>query len=169
VTTPDPDETLRRLDPELADLKARAEQAQAQLASSSATSANPDGSVTVTVGPGGAMTGLTLTERAYQQDPARLAGQIMELAGKAQRQVGAQVMAAFGGLVGEDSPAMDVLTPFLPPPGPEDEQDGGDQPPPHPDEPYDSFAYGAPQHQAPPQAAHEDDDLDDDADFWKNN
>lgn len=168
MTTPHPDETLRQLDPELADLKARAELAQEQLASSSATSAAPDGSVTVTVGPGGNLTGLTLTERAYVHDPARLAGQIMELVGKAQRQVGAEMMAAFGGLVGSDSPAMDVLAPFLPPPGPEDEPDDG-APPPHPDEPYDSFAYGAPPQQAPPQPAHGGEDLDDDADFWKNN
>jgi DNA-binding protein YbaB len=125
VTAPDPDELLRQLDPGLAELKERAERAQQELATANASSVSPDRSITVTVGPGGNLTGLTIADRAMRQDPARLAAQIMSLAGQAQRKAGEQVMAAFGDLVGADSPAMDVLTPFLPAPA-EDEPGAGD-------------------------------------------
>lgn len=144
MSTPDPDELLRQLDPGLVELKARAEQAQDVIATSSSTTRAPDGSISVTVGPGGNLTGLQLTERAYQQPPDRLAAQIMRLAGQAQQEVGAQVVAAFGGLVGADSPAMSVLSEFLPP-EPDEAAAQGDEPPDKftpPDEPD--------PHQAPP-------------------
>lgn len=141
MSTPDPDELLRALDPGLAELKMKAEQAQEQLASSTATKRSPDGAVSVTVGPGGNLTALELTERAYQQSPSQLAAQIMRLATQAQQQVGAKMMEAFTGLVGPDSPALDVLTPFLPPEAEEQEE-----PAPHPDESYDAHpsGYGPP-------------------------
>lgn len=159
MSSPDPDELLRQLDPGIAELKAKAELAQEQLASSSATTRSSDGSVSVTVGPGGNLTGLNLTERAYQRPPRQLAAQIMQLAAQAQQQVSAQVMAAFGGLVGADSPAMSVLSPFLPPEPSEGEPE---TPAPHPDEPFDAHpggygppsapdAYPSPPAQGPPQ------------------
>lgn len=103
----------------------------------------------VTVGPGGNLTGLTLTERAYQQQPHQLAALIMRLAAQAQQQVGAQMLAAFSGLVGADSPALDVVTPFLAP-QPADEEP--EPPAPHPDEPFDAHpgGYGPPVTQPPP-------------------
>jgi YbaB/EbfC DNA-binding family len=122
LTTPDPDELLRQLDPGIAELKAKAELAQERIGASSATKQSSDRSVSVTVGPGGNLTGLNLTEQAYQRPPADLAAQIMQLAGQAQQQVGAEIMATFSGLVGPDSTAMSVLTPFLPP-RPDDERD----------------------------------------------
>lgn len=114
MSTPDPDELLRQLDPGIADLKAKAELASERISTSSATRHSKDGSVSVTVGPGGNLVGLNLTEQAYQQPPAKLAAEILQLSGQAQQQVSAEIMAAFGGLVGPDSSAMDVLTPFLP-------------------------------------------------------
>ncbi|HVV20760.1 MAG TPA: YbaB/EbfC family nucleoid-associated protein [Pseudonocardiaceae bacterium] len=126
----------------------RAEQTQERLASSTSTVGSPDGSVAVTVGPGGNLTGLTLTERAYQQQPHQLAALIMRLAAQAQQQVGAQMLAAFSGLVA-DSPALDVVTPFLAP-QPADEEP--EPPAPHPDEPFDAHpgGYGPPVTQPPP-------------------
>lgn len=149
MSTPDPDELLRALDPGLAELKAKAEQAQEQLASSTATRRSTDGAVSVTVGPGGNLTALNLTERAYQQPPSQLAAQIMQLATQAQQQVSAKVMEAFTGLVGPTSPALDVLTPFLPPEP--QEQEPEEAPAPHPDDPYDQHpgGYGPPP-SAPP-------------------
>ena len=148
MSTPDPDELLRALDPGLAELKAKAEQAQEQLATSTATRRSADGAVSVTVGPGGNLTALNLTERAYQQPPSRLAAQIMQLATQAQQQVSAKVMEAFTGLVGPTSPALDVLTPFLPP---EPQEQEPEAPAPNPDDPYDQHpgGYGPPP-SAPP-------------------
>lgn len=114
MSSPDPDELLRQLDPGIADLKAKAELAQQRISTSSATRRSRDGSVSVTVGAGGGLTGLDLTDRAYEQPPAKLAAEIMRLAGQAQQQVSADVVAAFSGLVGPNSAAMDVLHPFLP-------------------------------------------------------
>jgi DNA-binding protein YbaB len=104
---------LRQLDPGIADLKARADEAAERLSTSSATRQSKNGSVSVTVGPGGNLMGLNLNEQAYEQPPAKLAAEIMRLAGQAQQQVSADVAAAFSGLVGPNSPAMDVLSPFL--------------------------------------------------------
>jgi hypothetical protein len=116
LSTPDPDELLRQLDPGIAELKVQAELAQEQISSSRATRHSQDGSVSVTVGPGGNLVELTLTERAYQRPPEQLAAQILQLNGQAQQQVSAEIVAAFSGLVGPDSDAMSVLSPFLPPP-----------------------------------------------------
>lgn len=149
MSTPDPDELLRQLDPGIAELKAKAEQAQEQLVSSSATKRSPDGAVSVTVGPGGNLTGLELTERAYQQSPTQLAALIMRLSGQAQQQVAAVMMEAFTGLVGPNSPALDVLTPFLPP-APDDQEPEAPQT--NPDEAFDQHpsGYGPPVPQQQP-------------------
>jgi hypothetical protein len=124
LTTPDPDELLRQLDPGIAELKAKAELAQERIGASSATRRSADRSVSVTVGPGGNLTGLDLTEHAYQRPPADLAAQIMQLAGQAQQQVSAEIMAALRGLVGPDSTALSVLSPFLPPQRDDDKAPG---------------------------------------------
>lgn len=159
MSTPDPDELLRALDPGIAELKAKAERAQEQLAAATATTRSPDGAVAVTVGPGGNLTGLDLTERAYQQSPSQLAAQIMRLATQAQTQVGARMMETLTGLVGPDSPALDVLTPFLPPEPAE--QEPAEQEPetvaPHPDEAFDQHpgGYGPPAAQPPAPPAGE--------------
>lgn len=149
MSTPDPDELLRQLDPGIAELKVKAEQAQERAATSSATRRSPDGSVSVTVGAGGNLTGLELNERAYQRPPRQLAAEIMGLVSQAQQQVSAEVMAAFSSLVGPDSPALSVLTPFLPQEPTDDAQDA--EPTPHPDDPFDSHpgGYGPPAQQAP--------------------
>lgn len=149
MSSPDPDELLRQLDPGIAELKAKAERARERAAASSATRRSQDGSVSVTVGAGGGLTGLHLTERAYQRPPGQLAAEIMRLVGQARQQVGAEVLAAFSSLVGPDSPAMGVLTPFLPPEPTDDTPDA--QPEPHPDEPFDSHpgGYGPPVQQPP--------------------
>ncbi|HWC83745.1 MAG TPA: YbaB/EbfC family nucleoid-associated protein [Pseudonocardiaceae bacterium] len=110
------------LDGELAQLKAKADLAQARVREAMETVSAEDGAATVTVGPGGALVDLKFTKRAYQRPPQELAATVMKLVAKGQQKVSAKVMAAFGGLVGENSKAMEVLTEFLPAdPGDEDE------------------------------------------------
>jgi DNA-binding protein YbaB len=129
-------------DAEIAQLKARAESAQEQIESATATVASPDGSVTVTVGASGALTDVRFGQRAYERPPQQLAALLMRMCGKAQQQVSAKVMTAFGGLVGENSAAMDMLTQFLPadPDAEEEAEQNGPadewhQPPPPPTRP----------------------------------
>jgi len=118
---------------ELAELKTRAEEVSERVRKATATVSAPDGAATVTVGPGGALVNIAFTARAYQRPPQALASLVLSLIGRAQRQVSAQVTEAFAGIVGEDSPAMDVLTEFLPA-DPETE-DQVPQPVPEPEEP----------------------------------
>lgn len=129
-------------DAEIAQLKARAESAQEQIQSASATVASPDGAVTVTVSASGALTDVRFGPRAYERPPQQLAALVMQMCGKAQQQVSAKVMTAFGGLVGENSAAMDMLTQFLPadPDAEEEPEQNGPvdewhQPPPLPPRP----------------------------------
>ncbi|KAA9150955.1 YbaB/EbfC family nucleoid-associated protein, partial [Amycolatopsis acidicola] len=114
---------------EMAELKAKAERIQESVRAATATVSSPDGSVTVTVGAGGVVTGLEFGKRAYDRRPAALSALVLQLLGKAQQQIGAQVAEAFGGLVGENSAAMEVLQEYLPEEDdeeePEDEKDPG--------------------------------------------
>ncbi|HEX3787335.1 MAG TPA: YbaB/EbfC family nucleoid-associated protein [Pseudonocardiaceae bacterium] len=114
MTNPNTDDLIASFTEEMSQLKAKAELVQQQIRTANATVSAPDGAATVTVGPGGALVNLTFGERAYQRSPQQLSATVMELIGKAQRQVSAKVVAAFGEMVGENSAAMDVLTEFLP-------------------------------------------------------
>lgn len=99
---------------ELDGLRAKAEKVQEKVRNATATATARDGAVSVTVGPAGALVGLTFTSRAYRQSPEALAALVLSLAADAQRQVGAEVSRAYADLVGESSPAMSVLEEFLP-------------------------------------------------------
>jgi DNA-binding protein YbaB len=115
------EDPLAGFDTQIAQLRARAELAQAEI--SAATVGSPDAAVTVTVGAGGALTDVQFGPSAYTRPPQQLAALVMQLVDRAQQQVSAKVVSAFGGLVGENSAAMDVLTQFLPAdPAAEDEQ-----------------------------------------------
>ena len=103
---------------ELEEIRAKAEAAQEKLRTAVATVQSPDGAVTVTVGPSGVMQDLRLGPRAYERPPQALSGLIMQLVGRAQQKVSAEVADAFGGLVGENSAAREVLEEFLPAPEP---------------------------------------------------
>ncbi|HEX3782573.1 MAG TPA: YbaB/EbfC family nucleoid-associated protein [Pseudonocardiaceae bacterium] len=148
-------------DAQILQLRARAESAQEQIQSATATVRSPDGAVTVTVGAGGAVTDVRFGERAYERPPQQLAALLMQSIGKAQQQVSASVVTAFGGLVGENSAAMDLLAQFLPAdpdadPDPDGDVDAGagadDQPvPPPPPRPPDPPA--APPRAVDPRAA----------------
>jgi DNA-binding protein YbaB len=138
---------------ELEEIQAKAAAAQERLRSAVATVQAPDGAVSVTVGPSGVLQDLRFGPRAYERPPQALSGLVMQLIGRAQQKVSAQVADAFGGMVGESSAARELLDEFLPapdeatPPAKSDvfmpEQEADDRPP---------RAPSPPQHQPPPPA-----------------
>lgn len=110
----DPFDQFTAFTEELDGLRAKAEKVQERVRNATATATTRDGAVSVTVGPAGALVDLKFTAQAYRQPPEMLAALVLSLAGRAQRQVGAEVSRAYADLVGEGSPAMDVLQEFLP-------------------------------------------------------
>ncbi|WP_246128056.1 YbaB/EbfC family nucleoid-associated protein, partial [Amycolatopsis rhizosphaerae] len=110
---------------ELEQIRAKAEEVQELVRTASATVRSPDGAVTVTVGATGALTNIAFGPRAYQRPPEALSALVLQTMGAAQKQVATQVSGAFGGLVGENSAAMEVLEEFLPR-DPGDGDDGTD-------------------------------------------
>ena len=104
---------------ELGDIRAKAAAAQEKLRSAVASVQSPDGAVSVTVGPSGVLQDLRFGPRAYERSPQALSGVVLQLIGRAQQKVSAQVADAFSGMVGENSAARELLGEFLPEPEPE--------------------------------------------------
>jgi DNA-binding protein YbaB len=117
---------------ELEEIRAKAAAAQERLRSAVATVRSPDGAVSVTLGPSGVLQDLRFGPRAYERPPQALSGLVLQLIGRAQQKVSAEVAEAFSGMVGEDSAARELLDEFLPAPEPGEEAhpvDGGPVPP----------------------------------------
>ena len=108
---------------ELGDIRAKAAAAQEKLRSAVASVQSPDGAVSVTVGPSGVLQDLRFGPRAYERSPQALSGVVLQLIGRAQQKVSAQVADAFSGMVGENSAARELLGEFLPEPEPDPEPD----------------------------------------------
>jgi DNA-binding protein YbaB len=118
-------------------LRAAAEEIRAAVASSGATVTSPDHAVTVTVGPGGAVTDLQLSHRAVRLDGATLGATItatiQEAVGTAAARLTERMMDVGGPrLAGATGLAADLLQGQLPPPpeipevnGLDDESDVG--------------------------------------------
>ncbi len=104
---------------ELEEIRAKAAAAQEKLRSATASVQSPDGAVSVTLGPSGVLQDLRFGPRAYDRPPQALAGVVMQLIGRAQQKVSAEVAEAFGGMVGENSGARELLGEFLPEPEPD--------------------------------------------------
>ncbi|MDX3187382.1 YbaB/EbfC family nucleoid-associated protein [Streptomyces sp. MN03-5084-2B] len=115
---------------ELGDIRAKAAAAQEKLRSAVASVQSPDGAVSVTVGPSGVLQDLRFGPRAYERSPQALSGVVLQLIGRAQQKVSAQVADAFSGMVGENSAARELLGEFLPEPDPEPEPDRSTPQPP---------------------------------------
>jgi DNA-binding protein YbaB len=105
---------------ELEEIRAKAAAAQEKLRTAVATVQSPDGAVTVTVGPSGVLQDLRFGPRAYERPPQALSGLVLQLIGRAQQKVSAEVAEAFSGMVGEDSAARELLDEFLPAPEPDE-------------------------------------------------
>ncbi|WP_103348485.1 YbaB/EbfC family nucleoid-associated protein [Amycolatopsis sp. CA-128772] len=129
---------------ELEEIQAKAAAAQEKLRSAVATVQSPDGAITVTVGPSGVLQDLRFGPRAYERPPQALSATVLQLIGRAQQKVSAEVADAFSGMVGENSAARELLDEFLPAPEPDEgppppgkrevfmpEQEAEDRPPAH--------------------------------------
>ena len=93
----------------LMDLQVRADRAQAALAGVDGTAASPDGAVTVTVIPGGALRRIVFSERSESLSRVQLAALVVETAARAQADADRRVTEAVAPLIGTDSGAMHVL------------------------------------------------------------
>ncbi|HEV2777932.1 MAG TPA: YbaB/EbfC family nucleoid-associated protein [Actinophytocola sp.] len=120
-----PEEWLAGFEAQIADVKQKAAEFKANLEASGATETSPDGTLTVTVAPNGALTGLTIDDSAWRGSGEQLAGKIMQLARKAQRTAAVHVAEAFAPLAGEDSESLRMVTGYLPPEEDEPEPDDG--------------------------------------------
>ena len=140
------------LDAQISRLREQAEKVQERITTATATVSSPDESVTVTVGAGGAVTDVRFGNRAYQRPPQQLASVLMQVIGKAQRKVSAEVSTAFAGLVGPDSTAMSVLNQFQPPEEPPEPPPAAPPPPPPPPVAPPPPPQPRPQAAAPPVA-----------------
>ena len=109
-----PDEWLANFEATVADVQRKATAFKENLESAGATEQAPDGSVRVTVAPGGALLGLSIDDSAMHRSGAELATQIMALTRQAQRAAAANVAASFAPLTGAPAPEP----PKLPPPRP---------------------------------------------------
>ncbi|MEA5359159.1 YbaB/EbfC family nucleoid-associated protein [Amycolatopsis sp., V23-08] len=155
-SVPPDGDPLAAFNAELEGIKAQAAAAQERLRAATATVQSPDGAVTVTVGPSGVLQELRFGPRAYDRPPQALSGTVMQLIGRAQQKVSAEVADAFSGMVGESSAARELLDEFLPappepdegtPPGPGGKfmPEADDRPPVPPPPPH-----RPPPHQPPP-------------------
>ena len=130
---------------ELEEIQAKAAAAQEKIRSAVATVHSPDGAVSVTVGPSGVLQDLRFGARAYSRSPQALSGLVLQLIGRAQQKVSAEVADAFSGMVGEHSAARELLGEFLPEPAP------GDGPPLDDSDPFAPEAEaGPPARRQPP-------------------
>jgi DNA-binding protein YbaB len=102
----------------LTTLRARTERAQDALASAEATVTSPDGAVTVTVNPAGALRSLVLSERTTTMTRAQVAAAVLATARAAQQEAGQRAMSAVAPILGgEDSDAMRQLRSSIGAPG----------------------------------------------------
>ncbi|WP_370946091.1 YbaB/EbfC family nucleoid-associated protein [Amycolatopsis sp. cg5] len=123
-----PEEWLANFDAKIADVQAKAAEFQENLEASSASEANKDGSIRVTVAPNGSLTDLHLADSAVQgKSGSKIAEEILKLARKAQRSAAVNVAEAFKPM-GADSEAMHMVTGYIPPEEPEEPEPAG-QPP----------------------------------------
>lgn len=116
-----PEEWMRDFEAKISEAQAKAAAVQEGLAQAGGSASSNDGSITVSVAPNGALTGLELTADAMRKSHSQLSGEILEIARKAQRGAAVKVAETFGAVEGEGSETYRLITEYLPPPE-EDEQ-----------------------------------------------
>jgi len=156
-----PEEWLANFNAKIDDIKAKTAEFQENLEASGVTETSPDGSISVSVAPNGSLTDVRIDDAAWRGSGSELAGKIMHLARKAQRNAAANVAEAFAPL-GADSEAMHMVTGYVPEPEPEEPDDKAgyafnedpDQtrpPAPQPPRPAPDWSQPAPPPQSPPR------------------
>lgn len=113
----DPDSMLRELRQQAADLETKATRLRTELANASATATSPDGAVTVTLSPTGALQNITFSAKATSHSPEALGPLVMKTAQEAQREVSTRVTASLSEQFGTPE-TMDFITQFMPKPEP---------------------------------------------------
>jgi len=114
----DPESMLRELRQQAADLENKATRLRDDLASASATATSPDGAVTVTLSPTGALQDISFSAKAAAHKPEALGPLVMKTVRAAQREVSNRVTASLAEQFG-DPETMDFITQFMPKPEPE--------------------------------------------------
>jgi DNA-binding protein YbaB len=113
----DHDAMLRALREKTQGIEARVQELRAGLESASATASSPDGAVTVTLSPTGALQNISFSAKAAGHKPEALGPLVMSAVRAAQRQVSAKLTESLQG-VGDQS-TMDFFRRFVPEPEPE--------------------------------------------------
>jgi DNA-binding protein YbaB len=111
----DPESMLRELREQAAELETRATRLRDDLAAASATATSPDGAVTVTLSPTGALQDISFTAKAAAHKPEALGPLVMKTVQAAQREVSSRVAASLAEQFG-DPETMDFITQFMPQP-----------------------------------------------------
>lgn len=100
-----PEEALNRLSADAQQRIRSYQRLRDDISEMSGTAQSDDHSVTVTVAPGGSVTGITLTERALRHGPQRLSGLLMTTIAQASADAARQMAER----VQEISPSTDVM------------------------------------------------------------
>ncbi|HEY7596261.1 MAG TPA: YbaB/EbfC family nucleoid-associated protein [Actinophytocola sp.] len=108
----DHDEVLRTLREQASGIEARAERLRAGLAAASATASSPDGAVTVTLSPTGALQDISFSAKAAGHKPEALGPLVMSAVRAAQRQVSAKLTDSLRDTAGEST--MEFIRRFMP-------------------------------------------------------
>ena len=121
----DPDSVLAELRQQAEDLEAKATQLRTDLANATATATSPDGAVTVTLSPTGALQNITFSAKAATHTPEALGPLVMKTVRAAQREVSDRVTASLSQDFGDDT--LDFITQFMPKPEPEPQREPRDE------------------------------------------
>lgn len=126
----DPDTVLEQLRKQAEDLESKAAQLRTELTNATATTTSPDGAVTVTLSPTGALQNITFGPAAAKVTPDKLGPLVMQTVQAAQAKVSERVTASLSGQFG-GTETMDFITRFMPKPEPaparrdrEEDEDG---------------------------------------------
>jgi DNA-binding protein YbaB len=111
----DPDSMLHELRRQADDLENKADRLRTELATATATATSPDGAVTVTLSPTGALQHISFSAKVSGVSPDALGPLVMRTVQAAQREVSNRVTASLAQQFG-DSDTMDFITRFMPKP-----------------------------------------------------
>jgi DNA-binding protein YbaB len=112
----DPDTMLRELQAQAAELETKATQLRDELAAATASATSPDGAVTVTLSPTGALQNISFSAKAAAHKPEALGPLVMKTVQAAQREVSNRVTASLADF--GDPQTMDFISQFMPQPEP---------------------------------------------------
>jgi DNA-binding protein YbaB len=113
----DHDDVLRTLRERAADVEERARRMSAGFAAATATASSPDGAVTVTLSPTGALQDISFSAKAAGHKPEALGPLVMSAVHAARRQASAKLTETLEGTFGDPS-TMDFFRKFVPEPEP---------------------------------------------------